>query len=196
MKLLYPFLQFLRHLGYFGPFAMGILDSSFLVLPFGNDLVVVGMVAGNPRGTAWYVLSAAVGSTLGALLLALVSRKLGEEGIRRLAGNKRYESLKYHLGRHAGVAVAVAGLAPPPFPFTTVIAGTAALKYRLWRLLAINFCARATRFALISILAIRFGDEILLIAKSTPFKWGMSIFITLCGVASVFSIAHWLRRPR
>lgn len=196
MKLLYPFLQFLMHLGYFGPLAMGILDSSFLVLPFGNDLVVMGMVAGNPRGMAWYVLSAAVGSTIGALLLALVSRKLGEEGIRRLAGKKRYQSLKDHLGRHAGVAVALAGLAPPPFPFTTVIAGSAALNYRLWRLLLINFCARATRFALISILAIKFGDEILRIAKSAPFKWGMVTFIVLCAITSVFSIAHWLRLPR
>lgn len=196
MKLLHPFLQFLMHLGYFGPLAMGILDSSFLVLPFGNDLVVMGMVAGNPRGMAWYVLSAAVGSTIGALLLSLVSRKLGEEGIRRLAGERRYESLKNHLGRHAGVAVALAGLAPPPFPFTTVIAGSAALKYRLWRLLAINFCARAARFALISILAIKFGNELLHIARSAPFKWGMAIFIALCAVASAFSIAHWLRRPR
>lgn len=113
-----------------------------------------------------------------------------------MACNKRYESLKYHLGRHAGVAVAVAGLAPPPFPFTTVIAGAAALNYRLWRLLLINFCARATRFALISILAIEFGNEILRIAKSAPFEWGMSVFIALCAVASVLSIAHWLRRPR
>ncbi len=88
MKFVRPFLQFIFHLGYFGPLAMGVLDSSFLVLPFGNDFVVVGLVAQNHKGLAFYVLSAACGSTLGALLLALGARKLGEEGIQKLAGKK------------------------------------------------------------------------------------------------------------
>ena len=88
MKFFAPLLHFLFHIGYFGPLVMGILDSSFLVLPFGNDLLVVGMVARNHAGLPWYVLSAACGSTIGAYLLALVSQKLGEEGIRRIAGEK------------------------------------------------------------------------------------------------------------
>ncbi|HLY40358.1 MAG TPA: VTT domain-containing protein [Terracidiphilus sp.] len=195
MKPIQHLLHFLMQLGYAGPFAMGVLDSSFLVLPFGNDLVVVGMVARDHKGMPWYVLMAALGSTIGALLLALVSRKLGEEGIRRLAGHRRYENLKRHMGRHAGVAIAVAGLAPPPFPFTTVIAGAAALKYRLWRLLVVNFCARAVRFTLISILAIEFGKQILGIAKSPPFEWSMAVFIALCLILSGVSIAHWMRQP-
>jgi len=189
-------LHFLMHLGYMGPLAMGILDSSFLVLPFGNDLVVVGMVARNRSGLAGYVFMAALGSTIGALLLALVSRKLGETGMRKFAGQRRYESLKRHLGRHAGIAIAVAGLAPPPFPFTTVIAGAAALKYRLWRLLVVNFCARAVRFTLISILAIEFGNQILGVAKSPTFEWCMALFIALCLILSGVSIAHWVRKPR
>lgn len=41
MKFFHPLLQFLLHIGYFGPLLMGVLDSSFLFLPFGNDLLVV-----------------------------------------------------------------------------------------------------------------------------------------------------------
>ncbi|MGA8732141.1 MAG: VTT domain-containing protein [Terracidiphilus sp.] len=175
---------------------MGVFDSSFLVLPFGNDLVVVGLVAQNHTGFPWYVLSAACGSTLGALLLALVARKLGEEGIQKFAGKKRYEKLKNRIGSHSGAAIGLAGLAPPPFPFTTVIAGAAALNYPLWRLLAINFFARAVRFTLLSILAIKFGRQILNIANSTLFEWGMAMFIALCLIASALSIVHWLSKPR
>ena len=196
MKFVRPLLQFIFHLGYFGPLAMGVLDSSFLVLPFGNDLVVVGLVAQNHKGLPWYVLSAACGSTLGALLLALVARKLGEEGIQKFAGKARYDKMKNRIGSHSGAAVALAGLAPPPFPFTTVIAGAAALKYPLWRLLTINFFARAVRFTLLSILALKFGRQILSVAKSAPFEWGMAVFIGLCVIASVFSVTHWLRKPR
>ncbi len=196
MKYVMPLLQFILHLGYFGPLVMGVLDSSFLVLPFGNDLVVVGLVAQNHKGFPWYVLSAACGSTCGALLLALVARKLGEEGIQRFAGKRRYDKMKNRVGSHSGVAIALAGLAPPPFPFTTVIAGAAALKYPIWRLLTINFFARSVRFTLLSILALRFGRQILNVAKSTPFEWGMAVFIGLCTIASALSIVHWLRKPR
>ncbi len=196
MKFLAPFLHFLFHIGYFGPLVMGVLDSSFLILPFGNDLVVVGLVAQHHTGIVWYVLSAAVGSTLGALLLALVSQKLGEDGLRKIAGDKRYEKLRRRIGNHSGVAVAIAGLAPPPFPFTTVIAAVSALDYPIWRTLLFNFLSRAVRFTILALLALKFGRQVLQIARSAPFEWTMAIFIGICLVASGFSIHHWLKKPR
>jgi len=196
VKFFLPLLHFIFSIGYFGPFLMGILDSSFLVLPFGNDILVVGLVAHNHYGIPLYVLSAACGSTLGVFMLALVSRKIGEEGISKLAGQKRYEKLKNRIGSHAGPAIALGGLAPPPFPFTMVIAAAAALDYSLWKLLAINFVTRACRFALLSWLALKFGQQVLAIAKSKPFEWGMAAFIFLCIVGSAFSLWRWFRRSR
>ena len=174
---------------------MGALDSSFLILPFGNDLVVVGLVAAHPRRTIGYVVMAAIGSTIGAFILAIVARKLGEEGFSRLAGKRSFERVKRHVGKHAGMAVAIGGLAPPPFPFTTVIAGVAALGYPIWRILAMNFSARLVRFTLLALLAMRFGREVLRIAQSAPFEWTMAAFIVFCVAASVFSILHWVRTP-
>lgn len=195
MRFFSPLLHFLFHIGYFGPLLMGILDSSFLVLPFGNDLLVVGMVARHHQGAVWYVLSATCGSTIGACLLSLVSRKLGEEGIQKIAGEARYEKLKKRIGSRSGPAVALAGLAPPPFPFTTVIAAVSALGYPLWKTLAINFAARGLRFTVLSWLAIQYGRRILRIAQSAPFQWTMFAFIVICLVASGFSVVHWLRKP-
>ena len=117
MRFFAPLLRFLFHIGYFGPLVMGICDSSFLVLPFGNDLLVVGLVARHHSGAPWYVISAAVGSTIGALLLAFTSRKLGEEQICKIAGKARYDKLKKRVGNRSGFAIALAGIAPPPFPF-------------------------------------------------------------------------------
>lgn len=196
MKFFAPLLQFLFHIGYCGPLVMGILDSSFLILPFGNDLLVVGLVARHHQGAPWYVLSAACGSTIGAFLLAFVSRKAGEEGIRKLSGDKRYEKLKKRIGRRSGIAVAIAGLAPPPFPFTTAIAAVSALGYPYWKTLLINFLARSARFTILAVLAIKFGRQVLRIAQSAPFEWTMVAFVLLCIVASVFSVMHWLRKPQ
>jgi membrane protein YqaA with SNARE-associated domain len=191
-----PFLHFLFHVGYFGPFVLGILDSSFLVLPFGNDLLVVGLIARHHSGFPFYVISAACGSTLGVLLLASIARKAGEEGIRKVAGQKQFEKLKKRIGERSGVAVAIGCLAPPPFPFTMVIAAASALGYSLWRVAAINFVARAVRFTVLGFLALKFGTAILHIAKSPAFVWSMVVFIALCIIATAFSIWHWVHSRR
>ncbi len=85
-KFLRPVLHFLIHLGYFGPFVMGICDSSFLFLPFGNDLLVVALTARRHGGYLFYVLSAVCGSTLGVFILDVIARKIGEQGVTRVAG--------------------------------------------------------------------------------------------------------------
>ncbi len=191
-----PFLHFLFQLGYFGPFVLGILDSSFLVLPFGNDLLVVGLIAHHHAGFFWYVLSAACGSTVGVLLLASLARKFGEEGIRKVAGKKLFDRLKKDIGDRSGVAVAIGCLAPPPFPFTMAIAASSALGYSLWRVAGINFVSRAVRFSVLGLLAIKFGTVILRIGKSPAFVWSVIAFIALCLIASAFSIWHWVRSTR
>lgn len=196
MKLLAPFLHLVLGLGYFAPLAMGILDSSFLVLPFGNDLLIVGLVARHHGGSPWYILSAACGSTVGVLLLSLVARKLGEKGVRMIAGDKRYNRLKDRIGNHAGFTISIGALAPPPFPFTVVIAAVATFDYPIWRILVFNFFARGVRFAILAILAIEFGKAVMGIIKSAPFEWAMIVFIALCAIASIFSIWRWLHRTR
>jgi membrane protein YqaA with SNARE-associated domain len=196
MNFFAPLLRVLFHAGYFGPLLMGILDSSFLILPFGNDLLVVALVAQTRRGIPLYVLSAAVGSSIGAFLLAIVARKLGEQGIRKMAGDKRYDKLRRRVGTRSGFAVALAGLAPPPFPFTSVIAAVSAIDYPIWRIVVINFLARGVRFLILAFLALKFGKGVLAVAKSKPFEWGVMVFIALCILGSAFSIWKWLRRPR
>lgn len=175
---------------------MGILDSSFLVLPFGNDLLVVGLVAHNHHGLPLYVISAACGSTVGVLLLALVARHFGEEGICKIAGQRQFDRLKKQIGERSGVAIALACVAPPPFPFTMVIAAASALGYSLWRLAAVNFTARGLRFTVLGLLAIKFGPQVLRIAGSPAFVWTMIVFIILCAAASAFSIWQWVRSSR
>jgi membrane protein YqaA with SNARE-associated domain len=189
-------LQILFRLGYFGPLVMGVLDSSFLFFPFGNDLLVVGLIARHHQGFILYVLAAATGSTLGVLLLDLVARKAGEEGIQKVAGPKRFEYLKRKIGEKGGRTVALGCLAPPPFPFTMAVATNSALGYPRFRLLWIVWLARAFRFTVIGLLALKFGSAILKIANSPAFKWSMVGFITLCMIGSAISITNWVRKSR
>src|SRR3954468_6697771 len=97
---------------------MGILDSSFLFLPFGNDLLVVALVARHREGYLLYVLAAACGSTLGVLLLDLAARRAAGSCVQKMAWRRRFEHLKKKIGEHGMLALLAGCLATPPFPFT------------------------------------------------------------------------------
>jgi membrane protein YqaA with SNARE-associated domain len=103
MHFLGPLLRSLWHLGYLAPFAMGVLDSSFLFLPFGNDLMIIALVSQHHAGMPLYVFSAACGSTLGVFLLALVAQKLGEQGIHKIAGSNRFKRMQRAIANRGGL---------------------------------------------------------------------------------------------
>jgi membrane protein YqaA with SNARE-associated domain len=175
---------------------MGAMDSSFLFLPFGNDFLLVALVARHHAGYLIYVLSAVCGSTLGIFFLDLVARKAGEEGIRKVAGARRFAYLRKKIEHHGGKAIAVSCLAPPPFPFTMLIATVSALSYPRRRLLAIAAGARALRFLLLGYLALQIGDAIISFTHSDWFRWVVGTFAVACVIGSIFSILSWIRgRP-
>lgn len=188
------FLLWLIHLGVFGPLIFGVLDSSFLFFPFGNDLLVVALTARDHAHLPFYVLTAALGSAAGVFLLDLVSRKGGEEGLKKLMSQSRMRYLKKKIDERAGVAVGVASIAPPPFPFPLVIAATSAFQYSRKRLLAVVLAARAARFTVLGLLAIWLGRSILRMARAPEFTWFMLGLIVLCLAGSALQVVRWIRR--
>lgn len=189
-------LAFFLQFGVFGLLFLAIADDSFLFLPIGSDLLTVLLVARHHNQLPLYVLAAATGSTIGVLLLDLVCRKGGEEGLKRLVKPKLRDYLKRQMKQHGAAALIVSCLAPPPFPFGASIATASAFQYPRPRLLILVFVARAVRFSLVGWAAIYFGRRILRIADSTEFMWFMGSFIALCLIGSIVSIIHWVRIGR
>ena len=186
------FLQY----GELGLLVLAIADDSFLFLPIGSDLLMVLLVARHHDQLALCVLAAATGSTVGVLLLDLVCRKVGEEGLKRLVKPNLLDYLKRQMKEHAAAALVVSCLAPPPFPFGASIAAASAFQFPRTRLLALVFIARAARFSLVGWAAVYFGRRILRIANSAEFMWIMVGFIAFCLIGSIVSIIHWVRIGR
>jgi membrane protein YqaA with SNARE-associated domain len=175
---------------------MGTADSSFLFVPVGNDLLVVALVARHHSEFWIYVLSGALGSAAGVFLLDLVARKAGEAGVQKVAGQKRFNYLKKKTGQRGGWFVALACLAPPPFPFTMLVATTSALGYPRKKLLAIVAGAKALRFLVLALLAFKYGHGILRIIQTDAFKYSAIGLAVLCLIVSGFSIAKWVTSGR
>lgn len=139
---------------------------------------------------------AGCGSTIGVFILDIVARKIGEEGVQRVSGPKRFSLLKRKIAEHGTRGLIIASLAPPPFPFTMLVATTSALGFPRGRLLWTIGLSRTVRFTILSLLAIRFGRHILRVVNLPVFKWTLVGFIILCVVVSIFSVGNWIRGSR
>ncbi|HYK22596.1 MAG TPA: VTT domain-containing protein [Pyrinomonadaceae bacterium] len=188
--------RFFRRLGLFGLFLMSALDSSFLVLPFGNDLLLVGLISSDRSSAIWiiYVLASAIGSVVGVLVIDLLMRKAGEKGLERFLSERRVEQLKSKLENKTGWTVFAATLMPPPFPFTPAVMTASALQCPRRTLFLAVFVGRLIRFGIVAILAIYFGRRIIGYIDSDVLAYVIYALIGIAVVASTFSLIRWLRR--
>jgi membrane protein YqaA with SNARE-associated domain len=189
----YSIFAFFRGLGAFGLFLLGILDSSFLFLPFGNDLLLIALVSSNRGGAGWilYVIMSSLGSVVGVVLLDLVMRKTGEQGLEKFVKPKKVERLKRKMEKHAGWAVFWATLLPPPFPFTAVVMTASALQCSRKKILLAVFTGRLIRFTIEALLAIYFGRRILKYMNSDVIEYFVYGFLVICVIGSIYSIRKW-----
>jgi membrane protein YqaA with SNARE-associated domain len=190
---------FLRHLfhlafraGALGLLTVGVLDSSFLMLPLGNDLLLLGLSARHHDRVPSYVLAATVGSVIGILLTLWLSRKGGE----RLAKGRKGRAWKYvekQTKQNAGWALTLGSLMPPPFPFTLFVAAAGALKVPLKKVLPFVAVGRLLRFTIEGVLAVRYDRWILSLANSPALKIFAIVMIVIAVAGSAYSIYSWTR---
>ncbi len=181
-----------------GLLVLGILDSSFLFAPLGNDILVVAMAAQHRSvpETLYYAVMSTVGSVLGCLLVDLVFRKAGEEGLEKHLPRKRFEYVKKKVNRNAAWALVLASIAPPPFPFTPFIMAASALQYPRQKMLTVVGFARMVRFTGLGVLALFFGKRMLQWAQNGVVQGFLVGLIVVCIVGSVISVYGWIRRSR
>jgi membrane protein YqaA with SNARE-associated domain len=181
-----------------GLLVLGVLDSSFLIAPWGNDLLVIATTARHPSlpYMVYYAAMSTVGSVLGCLLIDLTLRPLGAKGLEKHLSKRRLDRVRKKMGQDAGVALALASLAPPPFPFTAFVMAAAALQYSRKRLLAVVGATRMVRFTLLGALAMRFGERILRWGANPILQGIMVGLIVFSIVGSVVSVYGWIKRSK
>ena len=193
-ELLRSFAHFFFSLGGFGLLLLGVLDSSFLFMPLGNDLLVIALTANHHERILYYVAMATIGSIGGVFITDWVSRKSGKKGIDDKSRRMRY--IKGKVEKNGGLAIAVASLMPPPFPFTPFVIVAAALQYPRNKLLAIVAGCRAVRFGTEGWLAVVFGRSIIGMANQPTVQWFIIALVVISTGGSAFSIWTGIRKSR
>ena len=192
-------LAFFLRMGALGLFLLGVCDSSFLFFPFGNDLLLIALFSSGRHPWRWvmYTLAAALGSVVGVVLVDMIMRKAGEEGLEKFVGAKRMDGLKRKFEKRGVWAVFFAALLPPPFPFTAAIAAASALQMARRGMLTAVFAGRMVRFTAVSLLALYFGRRLLYFLRSDYVEYLVYGLIAVALVGGFFTVRKWLRaRPR
>jgi len=191
-------LVFFWNMGGPGLLVLGILDSSFLFAPLGNDLLVVAMTARSHSylSMLYYAGMSTIGSVLGCLLVDVIMRKAGEKGLEKHLSKKRLEYVRKKVEKSAAWALAVAAIAPPPFPFTPFVMAASGLQYSRKKMMAVVGVARMVRFTVLGLLAMRFGRSILKWASGDVVQGILIGLVVVCIVGSVVSVYGWIKRSR
>jgi membrane protein YqaA with SNARE-associated domain len=176
--------------GGLGLLTLGIFDSSPLVLPFGNDLLLLALSARYHNRMIYYALMATLGSVIGCLVTDWLSRKGGER-LKKASSGKNLWRVQNLVQKNAAWTLLSASLLPPPFPFTAVVAAAAAFKYPRNKLLSFVGVGRLIRFLIEGALAIHYGRWIIRQAKSPILEHMMIVLIVIAIAASLFSAYQW-----
>jgi membrane protein YqaA with SNARE-associated domain len=173
-----------------GLLTLGAFDSSPLVVPLGNDLLLLGLSARYHERMLYYAAMATAGSLLGCLATDWISRK-SESAQKKLVSGKHLAYIRNQVKNRAGWALVVASLLPPPFPFTPFVAAAAAFRYPRNKLLSFIGGARFIRFVIEGALAIHYGRWIIKQAQSSLLYDVMIALIVISIVGSAFAIYQW-----
>ncbi|HUX67424.1 MAG TPA: VTT domain-containing protein [Terriglobales bacterium] len=183
-------------LGAPGLVLLGVLDSSFLTLPFANDLAVIVLVSLHHEWMPLYVAAATAGSLAGCWIMFEIGHAGGENFIRAHMSESRYRRIHATIGKKGPVLLAVPALIPPPFPFSAFVLGAGALEVPRKPFLAMLAAMRALRFLAEAVAALLWGRGIVRQMQTPAFRLFVEILMALALAASAYSLLELVRGSR
>ncbi|MFN2497508.1 MAG: YqaA family protein [Pyrinomonadaceae bacterium] len=145
-------------LGPFGLFAVALLDSAFVPLPSSADALMLLLSAAHPSLMPFYALLATAGSAIGCVTLYYISRGAGGRALNKFSERKQ-KRVKELIERYDVLAVLVASLLPPPFPFKLFVITAGVFRFSVLRFTLAIIAGRAFRFLLEGFFAVRYGSQ-------------------------------------
>ncbi|MFL6207236.1 MAG: YqaA family protein [Pyrinomonadaceae bacterium] len=148
--------QYLVTFGAAGLFVIALLDSVAVPLPGGVDAVMLLLATARPALFPLYAAGATLGSVIGCVILYYISRRAGSRALARFSEAKQAR-VRDLLKRYDVLAVLVACILPPPFPFKLFVISAGVFRVSVVRFAIAIAVGRAFRFLLEGYLAARYG---------------------------------------
>jgi len=179
-------------IGPFGLVLLGLLDNApFFSSPPGSvDILVILACFGSPARWAYYAVMASVGEILGGYLMYRLAEKGGPDFLAKKVGKERAEVVFGWFGKHGFLAVCGGAIAPPPFPYTSVLIAAGLLRYPQSKLLLGLAVGRSIRFFSEAFLARTYGPQMIAFF-TTHYQAAMDALIAFAVVAGVGALIYF-----
>jgi membrane protein YqaA with SNARE-associated domain len=169
------------------------LDSVGFGLPL--DPVVATFVYLKPHLFWLYIFMAATGSALGSMVLYGIGYKGGEALLEKRMPKARFEKIKKSFENHEFLALMFPAMLPPPTPYKLIVLSAAAFEMDWRKFLLAIFLGRVARFAILSILVLLFGPEIVSFVGTLARQHLLATLVAVAGII-VLAVLFWKLRAR
>jgi membrane protein YqaA with SNARE-associated domain len=180
-------------LGPWGVFIIGALDSAAVGLPL--DPVVGYFVYLKPHLCWLYILMASAGSAAGSMILYGVGYKGGEVLLEKRMPKAKFEKIKKSFEDHEFMALMIPAMLPPPTPYKLIVLSAAAFEMDWHKFLLAIFLGRVTRFTILSILVMIFGERVIDVIANLV-KMHLAATLAVIAGALVLGAIVWKVRQR
>jgi len=177
-------------LGGSGLFLVTFLDSSVLSFPLVADALVIEVSMHKPARMPYYCAMAALGSLAGCIWLYLLAKKGGEAFFQRRAGKIALQ-VKRWVESNAFLSVFLPAILPPPVPFKPFILAEGVFQVPLRTFVLGLLLGRGLRYFIEGILAVRYGEAVLLYLMTHKAAMGLS---ALAIAVVAYSLSRLLNR--
>jgi membrane protein YqaA with SNARE-associated domain len=183
----------LSPLGAWGVFAIAFVDSALFGMPL--DAVVGGYVYHKPHLFWLYTLMAAAGSAAGSMIIYVIGYKGGEVLLEKRMPRARFEKIKKSFENHEFLALMFPAMLPPPTPYKLIVLSAAAFEMDWHRFLFAIFVGRVARFTILSILVIKYGQQVVGITANL-LRQHLSATLAAVGILILLVVVIWKLRSR
>ena len=179
-----------------GLLLVAILDSSFLSIPEGNDILIVVLSIGKSWGRmAYYVGMTTIGSILGCLALYTVGRKGGNPILRRRFSPATLEWAEHLYDRFGLLTVLVPSILPPPTPFKVFVLIAGVFGLPTWEFILAVALGRTIRYSMWGVLAVIYGQAVKDYMERNLARVGTGLFVVLIIALATVAVLY-IRRLR
>ncbi len=178
-------LQWFEQYGLWGLFFLSFIES--FISPILPDVMLIPMALAEPGQAITYSAIVTAASVLGGFIGYGIGSRFGQQALQRFVPPRYTTTLQQWLHSYGGWAIFLAALAPIPYKFVSIAAGTFRISLAVFVLASV--LGRGKRFLLIGILIYYFGPQALEMLAIVPDEWllaGLGV-----GLLGVIFYAYW-----
>lgn len=183
-------LHLFEHYGLWGLFFLSFIEA--FISPLLPDVMLIPMVLATPEEAIYYSSIATVASVLGGFIGYGIGIKFGQPALKKFVPLRYTAKIEHWFSTYGGWAIFFAALAPIPYKFVCIAAGT--FRTNIFVFLIASIFGRGKRFLLIGILVFYYGPGALEILDRIPDKWILTGLGLLTAGATMLYYLKYRRR--